>query len=558
MIRLLSQKVRGILRRWPQTSIVCLLWVAFLMLVWPNILQQNNKGVFAGHPFVWADWSWHLSQAQWFASQPLSHWLSCFPIYACVKLNYPFLTNLISGILLKLQLPLTVSFLVPSFLESLFVIYMTAKIYKTILRKDLLTALAILLFIGSGGLGFLLYVHSLMNGSPFTVHLWTPFTQLSEQGIEFINITLGMLIPQRAFLLGLGIALLALLQVWKMYSNESVKRSSIFIFTACMVVLPISHAHSFIIVLWVTAFLALMNILSSSSISIAATKFIRWIKFAFPGFCISGIMYLVFLRSTAATEQFYSFKLGWMAPPGLWNWCLFWLKNWGFFGVLSVIGTYGLYQKDKRLFMWTISWWSIFAAGNLVQFQPQIWDNSKFFAWAYIGLAPAAAYAINMIRKIPKAGGSVAGLFFLCAILSGLVDLYNLTQFDSMRVQMFTQPQIELAKFVKQKISKDSIFLTSEYPTNPITALSGRAVVLGYSGWIFSYGLPYLERQADVQQLYSEPQNNLSKFQKYNIHYALVGENELSLRPNEEYFTSHFPKVFTNEAGTIYDVSLSR
>jgi hypothetical protein len=43
------------------------------------------------------------------------------------------------------------------------------------------------------------------------------------------------------------------------------------------------------------------------------------------------------------------------------------------------------------------------------------------------------------------------------------------------------------------------VFLTTDRPNNPISALGGRPIVVGYIGWLFNFSIPYDERLAAVR-----------------------------------------------------------
>ena len=550
----LKKTIYFLLHQWKWSFAITTLGILFWLLLWPSMLVQKSDGMFAGHPFVWADWSWHLAQTTWIAEHPIKEWRSCFPIYACETLNYPFLANAISGVLVKLGTSLTSAMTTSSFFESAISIIFLAILFAHITKKDHVTALSILLFVCSGGLGiWQTIIQKGLQGATQPIES-TLFTQIPESGIEFTNIIVGMLVPQRAFLLGLVFALPALFILWKIASQKSFSALYFPIFYLCMAILPIAHTHSFVIVGWTTIWIAIGHFLSQATWDMRARSARTWLLLGIPTLIISAFMYVFFLRPSHPTEPFTSIHIGWLAKEGLLNIVLFWFKNWGVFLVLSAVGTLMLEKKNTTLRHWTWAWWSLFILANLIQFQPQLWDNSKFFAWVYLGLSPIAGQAIFKLRKIKHIGKILAVLALLLSCGSGFADLTSFFKKSSTPVQMFSPAQLELAENVQRMTSKNAIFLTSEYPSNPISSLSGRAIILGYSGWIYSYGMPYAERQRDVLAMFQGDENTTSLLQKYKIDFVLIGENEYSLEPNSRYFSERYPILFSNSAGQIFDV----
>jgi len=59
-----------------------------------------------------------------------------------------------------------------------------------------------------------------------------------------------------------------------------------------------------------------------------------------------------------------------------------------------------------------------------------------------------------------------------------------------------------LAAQVEQRTPPDAVILTTGHHTDPLLTLAGRRTVMGYDGWLWSYGIDYRRRQADVAAMY--------------------------------------------------------
>jgi uncharacterized membrane protein len=70
--------------------------------------------------------------------------------------------------------------------------------------------------------------------------------------------------------------------------------------------------------------------------------------------------------------------------------------------------------------------------------------------------------------------------------------------------------------------------------------LTGRRSLLGYPGWMWSRGLSYAERGADVQRIYSGAPEADALLRHYGVDYVLIGPAELaSLKVNEQFWSKY-------------------
>ena len=76
---------------------------------------------------------------------------------------------------------------------------------------------------------------------------------------------------------------------------------------------------------------------------------------------------------------------------------------------------------------------------------------------------------------------------------------------------------------------------------------------MGYPGWLWTYGINYLPRQADVDRMY---QGNGELLRQYRIDYVVIGPDEKSMWPNlnEAYFSANFSLIFNENGYKIFQV----
>ena len=81
-------------------------WGIYFLFLFIRVIKFNTDGVSVSHVNVWSDWPLHISMVNIFAYKNPQDWFAYHPIYADGKFTYGFLTNFISGILIRVGFPL--------------------------------------------------------------------------------------------------------------------------------------------------------------------------------------------------------------------------------------------------------------------------------------------------------------------------------------------------------------------------------------------------------------------------------------------------------------------
>jgi uncharacterized membrane protein len=92
---------------------------------------------------------------------------------------------------------------------------------------------------------------------------------------------------------------------------------------------------------------------------------------------------------------------------------------------------------------------------------------------------------------------------------------------------------------------------------NSAVYLSGRRVIAGYYGHLWSHGLNSLPREADMKAIYSGAPNADELIRKWNAEYLVVGPREREdpkIEINETYL-SRFPVVARTSAHRLFKLS---
>ena len=150
----------------------------------------------------------------------------------------------------------------------------------------------------------------------------------------------------------------------------------------------------------------------------------------------------------------------------------------------------------------------IFAVCNLVVFQSWNWDNTKLLVYWYLVIALLiGALAANWWRRVwPR----VAAIVLVAPVLlTGALVVLRLLPWTP-AADAVTGPytiantqELRLASTIDRVTPKDAVFLTFGRPNDPVLAVAGRIGVMGYGGWLWSYGISFETRFADVQAMYN-------------------------------------------------------
>ena len=150
----------------------------------------------------------------------------------------------------------------------------------------------------------------------------------------------------------------------------------------------------------------------------------------------------------------------------------------------------------------------IFAACNLVVFQSWNWDNTKLLVYWYLVIALLiGAVAANWWRRVwPR----VAAILLVAPVLlTGALVVLRLLPWtppqDSITgpYTIANTQELQLASTIDRVTPKGSVFLTFGRPNDPVLTVAGRIGVMGYGGWLWSYGISFETRFKDVQTMYT-------------------------------------------------------
>jgi hypothetical protein len=544
--------VKPILHRLPRYDGILFFaaWGGFLCYVWPRLFYATPDGIFAGERAIWGDWAGHLAGTAVFAFRPVSLWFQNHPLFYGQTFNYPFVSSMISGLLMRAGMGRVPAMVIPSLITSLLLLGVLYFFYRNILKSQRQAYLAITLFFMSGGLGFFYYIADSCQAGSIDAWLFPirEYTFLEDKGIHFRNIFPAELFPQRSFLLGLTAALLLLMILMQWLSDSSDRISPLKFFSLGLPagLLMIVHTHTYMAVVLLCLCLAVCNNLISMK---------RMVAFALGAAMVSLFLYIS-LHGQSRPSRWFGLEWGWMSNnqrSGVLSFLKFWLMNWGLILPLALAGT--IWMRDYRHPL-VIAGWLLFVLCNIIRFQPWNWDNTKLLTWSYLLLLIPVVRVLSGLWRTKRCLLRV-GVVTMIGVLvfSGGLELMRLLQTSRTTHKMWEPSKIDMAIKLQKIITPEETVLTDDDHLNWVACLAGGQILMGFRGWLWSYGIDYHERENEVRAMYSGKPEAESLFEKYHVRYAVLSPSaRTNLGGNEFFFMSKYRLVMRDGDTRVYDV----
>ena len=532
---------------WPLGAVVlvCGAWTLHFL---GQAYVYKPDGLYAGYVNIWGDWAAHLSFAGSFAYA--HNFPPEFPIDPGNHLGYPFMIDFLAANLVPLGSKLTSSLVLSSALLGLAfpaVLYLTARRFA---GGRAAGAIAVFVFLLSGGLGFVYLIGDIRDGGWGVLrHLPREYTLDRALNYQWLNPVLAYLVPQRSTLFGFSLALIVLVLVWLAVRERLGWRT--FLFAGIVAgAMPLFHVHAYGTVVALSVFWAAFNWRR------------EWLAYLIPALVI-GVPVIAWLlppsnNIVCGSEPSiggFCIQAGWLSDGDFWLW--FWIKNTSLFVPLLIAARFLQRWFPTGFGKWFTPMWLWFLVPNLIILQPWDWDNTKFFVfWALLGSVMVGGVLAGMFKRGPG-GVAIASALLVVLVLAGALDLARASD-PAVSAYQFTDTKgLQVADWVRQNTSSYAVFAVADEHNNPIATLSGRRVMVGYPGWLWTYGLGDFEQKgADQKLILQGAQNTADLVDKYGIGYVLIGPQELAdpRNANVAYWNQNGALVYTNGEYAVYKV----
>lgn len=498
----------------------------------------------------WGDIALHMTLISHFSIQ--DKLVLDMPIYAGGKLNYPFLIDYLSSILYRSGWSFRMSLLVPGFLLVLSLVQLFYFTSLRLLKRPAGAVAGIFLFLScSSFVGFTYFINDWLDSGKsfwqFYMAVKSDYGHIPEIALHNFNTILGFLIPQRGFLFGLPMFLIIvtlLYQIWQAEKGGG-QRRLILIVGVLVGLLPFAHVHTFFVSALVCGVLAIAHSLKNRNV------LAWWVGSAALAISLS-LPQVAWQFMATYSEGFGRFQFGWMKPEDQ-NVLVFWLRNLGVLGVFLFANVYLIwrYLKDSFYLYLYLPLLALFLACNIYIFQPNIWDNTKFLLYAYLGASMFMGHFLAVWAK----GKVRIGIAVAIVVVSCLSGYMSILQEQRNSYPVVSSGDIAFAEELKVLTPPDAVILTADRHNNPVPTLTGRSIPLGYRGWLWTYGINYRPVEEEVGQMFMGTEKAKELLVQYNISYVVIGPTELyDWRANKQFYLQNYQVVYDKNGTTVFGV----
>jgi len=546
-----------------------------LGMVFSRAVFERADGIFTGIANNLGDLPLHLQVINSFAQG--NNLPPEDPTYAGVRFAYPFLVDFMAAMLVRAGAGVIAAMWLQNMVLALALV--GSLHYWTLLltRNRLAGMIAPLLVLFSGGLGWWLLFPDASSADSFLAlltnlpHDYT-IINLPNSILRWGNSLITLFVPQRSILFGLPLAIFIFCQWWMAISQlesaadktnaqpvkkqtplakkqkatsvaapaepQSISTRRMLIAGVAAGLLPLIHAHTFLVVMAAAACLAL----------IFRSLWRSWLLFFAIALATSlpEILWLAYTRAINA-GSYLGWQPGW--DHGEHNVRWFWLVNTGFFIpvlLLALLWRRPDFALPRRLLKFYTPFIFCFLIPNLVKLAPWVWDNIKvLFIW-YVASTPLVALLLAKwwARKSPWRW--LAPAVFAAMVLAGGLDVLRVIT-AATEYREFDPEGIAIARAISQQAAPRALVLHAPTYNSPVF-LTGRRSLLGYPGWMWSRGLNYSEREADIRRIYSGGPEADVLLRSYGVDYLLIGPDELaSLNVNETFWSRYLKQAQTGQ-----------
>jgi hypothetical protein len=331
--------------------------------------------------------------------------------------------------------------------------------------------------------------------------------------------------------------------------------------------LPLVHAHSFVVMMLMGACLALMQgaCVFFSNGGAAEEEEGRgganvlgnvwavwrpWLIFAASASALALPQMFWATRDSAVNAgQFFGWEFGW--DRGGRNVVWFWLKNTAvFIPLLCAALTWRGSGVSRRLLFFFLPFVLCFVVPNVYKLSPWVWDNIKVLLYWWIASAPLVALVLARLWRRGAWWRAAAVLLLLMQTAAGGLDVWRAAS-GAVERRSFDPSGVMFAEVVRRETGPRSLILHAPTYNDPVY-LTGRRTFLGYPGHVWSHGIDYAARESELKRIYAGTPDAPALVERAGIEYVVVGPLEreelrkLNVTLNESFF-ARYRKV--GEAG---------
>jgi hypothetical protein len=582
---------RAILHPSRRTNIYIIFYALVAVLLWlvfERAMFELPGGIYTGVQNNYGDLPFHLSVITRFTEG--ANFPPEDPTFAGARFTYPFIADFVAACFVRAGATLREAMLLGNFVVALSFVGLLHRFTLKLTRDRLAGLIAPVLVLLSGGIGWWHFFKdtqwSKQGIFEILFHLQQQYT-INDHGYRWGNSLTTLLVPQRGILLGLALAVIVFTIWWqvcgisgegksekgkwgngemgkgrKTKKKKATPATSVsplhrFAFSpakrliaagAISGLLPLVHAHSFVVVMVVGACVALL---------LGLKQWRAWAAFFIVAIVIAAPqMWWATHGSSVQAQSFFGWHFGWDNEKENFFW--FWFKNTGL--LIPLICAALVWRNGKpsggqnlvprRLLYFYLPFTLCFIIPNLITLAPWVWDNIKVIFYWFIASAPLVALLLARLLRGKLLMRAASVVLLLTLTLAGALDVWSVAAHVE-EFRIFDADGVAFAEMVKEKTPMRATILHAPTFDTPIF-LTGRRSLMGYPDHIWSHGIKFGDRQREIERIYAGAPDAEALMSKYGVEYVVVGPQEYRemekqhLRVNDSFF---MPYQLVGETG---------
>jgi hypothetical protein len=159
-----------------------------------------------------------------------------------------------------------------------------------------------------------------------------------------------------------------------------------------------------------------------------------------------------------------------------------------------------------------------------------------------------------MLLEIPAYEGMAArAVSYIMLFFSGFVSLLGGLDGSHTGFEIAKRSEVDAVEFATQDLPVESTFAGTPTYNHPLL-LSGCKMTEGYTGHLFSHGIDYEARDAELKEMMKGGAQWEAIAEKLNVRYLYWGRLEQETYPESTEPWTNFPVAAAGSWGTIYDL----
>lgn len=559
------------------------LWIVLvvffiLFIFWFTSMYQSNGSLYCRNNAACSDLLYHFG----IGNSLLYHKPPPPYLFSINTVNiFPFVFDFYSSLLLNLGFGMFYANMIPDILLLFSVAYLSGMLIYRITKSRVATATALLMFWFGTNYSAALVTYLIAPHLGVGSFLPQPSAALAENGMSahsrlgaivslsggfvtlWIPILNPILMPERDFLLGLALGLLAIYMIYEMVFEKSQFGAKEFLLLGVIVgLMPLVHPPTGVVLLFVLLFSAIYLLRENGGRKILGKAVVAFV----PALVLGSIeLYYIGLQKLPSGWYHWAYSsrifLGQNIILAIVNTVL---ANLAFvaemFGLTFILALLGLiFVRNRKMILFSVPFFALLFLAMVFSFQPVWTDNDRITLYAFLFFAILAGSLMDRIWKAKGRLPKIIVCLLMIFISGNSIIIYINSTIRYSGYWLLTPEELDAAHFIMNNTPLGAIFVVNNYDilqNQPVSTVAARQTILSESPYVDLevHSLP-ISSLLDIQHRILQ-NGDCDAARSYNVSYIyLESANPDDMTPFEN---ANFTKIYSifdryfNKNITIY------